>query len=284
MTIHHDDPLRAIFGKNPSRREVFWLWQTLRDEREVPPPELINGKHAQAWMAQCVLNSGLQPELDERRKLAMPDERELAWIGNDQRQINWLSHQINDYYGPLSLDLPAQTDPRDSFFLHIDFWNESIDHKIKYISKLKNDWVQLQTEDKYFSWFKKDRKEKLRCSVAWDWYQTEHPGILYDAPRFKNIDEIFLFLDISKFRLDEKRYHLEQIKKELKRRESLDRLKDKAQTNFALSKDVRRQLDNLVEEQRQTMVAVIERLIRHASEHGMPDESIRERFTDSNKR
>lgn len=259
------------------------MWLALREEGAEFSLEWIDEKDVQAGMVDYAMDKFLLNKLIDRRKSTILDERELAWIGNDPRLINWLSHQINDISRPYHLDLPASISPRDSFFLRIDSWDNSVDNKIRYIDRLKSGWAQLQAEDKYFSWLKRDKKEKLRCGAAWDWYQEEHSRTFYGIPRFQNLGELFLFLDTSEFRLDEKRYHLEQIKRELKRRESLDRLKNKAQTNFALSKDVRRQLDNLVDEQQQTMVAVIERLIRHASEHGMPDESIRERFTDSNK-
>lgn len=264
--IAFPDPLQAVFGRKLSRREVIWLWLTLRDERPNINLGEFDSEDMEAQMANLVLGGFSRATLLARLRTTLLPEENLEWIKNDRRQLKWLEPHLLRIFFKGRLDIPASLTRRERIVATLDWSDVSLEDKIHYVNRAKEDWALLQGEDKFFSWFETNGNTKLKCQLAWDWYQTHHPNPTYSTrpPRFSSVEEILIFLDASRFEIDEKRFHVEEIKKEWKRNQVKKNLNGKKQTNLALSDEARRKLDQLAEMWGQTMVTVVERLILEA--------------------
>ncbi|WP_199544141.1 hypothetical protein [Paraburkholderia kururiensis] len=263
--IDFNDPLRAVFGRKLSRREVVWLWLALRDESDYADPGEFGAPDMEARMTGIILRFSLKEKLIERHKATMLPEHAFEWIKNDRRQLNWLDWSLRyDRTPGCFTNTPVALSIRDTVVALLDYKNQSTQNKIYQINGLKAQWSLLQEEDKFFSWFKTSGNTKLKCQTAWDWYISHNLFRFRHPHRFSNLEDIFLFLDTSNFKIDEKRFHIEEIKKEWKRNQVKKNLNGKKQTNLALSDEARRKLDQLAEMWGQTMVTVVERLILEA--------------------
>jgi hypothetical protein len=267
---------RELPGWTLDERTVTWLWMVLRDmDRQQRLGLRLDDREfgARAMfdeMADVIHRLQLADKLFDEKQMYVLPAHDLQWIEKSGRQVNWLLHELTQNSDTPRLKWPSRLNHKDAVIAVIDFWPDPIADKKKRTERLRRGWLQHLEEDKYFAWLKKDN-EKQKCEVAWDWYQDNHHRHLRETSRFAKPDNILFFLDTSGFTLDEKRFHIEEIKKELKRRQARSNLEGKKQTNFALPEEVRRQLDELVEQYGLTKKQIIERLIRHAAANGLPD-------------
>lgn len=153
----------------------------------------------------------------------------------------------------------------------IDWSPSSLSDKRSILDQLQARWVQNQYEDKYFTWYASADKEKERCESAWYWYKDNHSNCTSNIEKFVRSDDVLTFLDHCPFTLDEKRFHLEQIKKKFKAQQTGANRKGKRQTNLTLSDDTSKVLDHLAEKYRMTKTELVECLIQNAHERGMLD-------------
>ncbi|CAJ3469081.1 Uncharacterised protein [Burkholderia pseudomallei] len=266
-------------------RTVTWLWMVLRDIDREQRLGLTGldadkfGMHAMYQdMAAIVRRRGLVSTLHDQKTTQLLSADDLQWIEKRGRQINWLIREIERKYETPRSECPPGLNQRDTAVALIDSWEIPIAEKRRRLTRLRASWNRHLELDRHYTWFK-NGKEKQKCEAAWDWYQKEHGRALHASTRFSKLDDILFFLDTQEFSLEERQFHIEKIKQELKRQQARANLKDKKQSNFALSEEVRNQLEGLVAEYGMTRRQIIEHLIRSATINGLngeraPDESI----------
>jgi len=285
ITIDNDSRRAALRRELPDwaldDRTVTWLWMVLRDIDREQRLGLVGlddnkfGMHAMYQdMAAIVRRRELANTLHDQKITQLLSADDLQWIEKRGRQINWLIHAIERKYETPRSKCPPGLNQRETVVALIDSWNIPITEKHRRLTRLKSDWNRHIEIDRFYSWFKTG-KEKDKCSAAWDWYQKEHGRSLHANARFSKLDDILFFLDTQEFSLEERQFHIEKIKQELKRQQARANLKDKKQSNFALSEEVRDQLEGLVAQYGLTRRQIIERLIRNAVIKGLDGENAR---------
>lgn len=164
FSIEFTDPLRAVFGRKPSRREVVWLWLALHDESPYADPGEFGAPDMEAQMASIILRFSLKEKLNQRREATMLPERAFEWIKNDRRKLNWLDWSLRyDRTRGFFTNIPVALSIRGTVVALLDYKNQSAQNKIHQINGLKTQWSLLQEEDKFFSWFKTSGNTKLKC-------------------------------------------------------------------------------------------------------------------------
>ncbi|VBI35041.1 Uncharacterised protein [Burkholderia pseudomallei] len=269
---------RELPGWTLSDRTVTWLWMSLR-ERDRALDLRLNGLNMDEFgsrtmfedMANAIRKHGLGGALNDERAMHILPADDLLWIEKRGRQVNWLLYEIDRRYEIPRSKCPSILNQRDAVIALIDAWEAPIAEKKQRLIRLRADWNRQLEIDRYYSWFK-NGKEKQKCEAAWDWYQKEHSRSLYEITKFSRLDDILFFLDTQEFSLEERQFHIGKIKQELKRQQAKANLKDKKQSNFALSEEVRDQLEGLVAQYGLTRRQIIERLIRKAAINGLDGE------------
>lgn len=279
ITIGNDSRRASLRRELPDwtldDRTVAWLWMVLRDidrQQRLGLTGLDDDKFGmQAMyqdMASIVRRRGLASTLHDQKVTQLLGADDLQWIEKHGRQVNWLIHEIDKRYEVPRSACPPGLKQRETVIALIDAWNISISEKQQRLARLKSAWNRHSELDGYYAWFKIG-KEKQKCEAAWDWYQKEHGRSLHASAKFSKLDDILFFLDTQEFSLEERQFHIEKIKQELKRQQARANLKDKKQSNFALSEEVRDQLEGLVAQYGMTRRQIIERLIRNATINGL---------------
>jgi len=281
--IIDNDPGRAALqrelpGWTLSDRTVNWLWISLR-ERDRALDLRLDGLNMDEFgsramfedMANAIREHRLYGALNDEKAMHILPGDDLLWIEKRGRQVNWLVHEIDRKYEISRSKCPPILNQRDTVVALIDTWKAPIAEKQKRLVRLRANWNRHLEADRYYSWFKTG-KEKQKCEAAWDWYHKEHGRSLHASTKFSKLDDILFFLDTHEFSLEERQFHIEKIKQELKRQQARANLKDKKQSNFALSEEVRGQLEGLVAKYGMTRRQIIERLIRNATIHGLDGE------------
>ncbi|CAE6886672.1 hypothetical protein R75471_02123 [Paraburkholderia domus] len=282
ITIDNDPGRAALQRELPgwtlSDRTVTWLWMSLRERDQALGLGLegldmdeFNSRAMFEDMANAIREHRLDGALNDEKAMHILPGDDLLWIEKRGRQVNWLLHEIDRRYETPRSKCPPILNQRDTVVALIDAWEAPVEDKQKRLMRLRADWNRQLETDRYYSWFKTG-KEKQKCEAAWDWYQKEHGRSLYASTKFSKLDDILFFLDTQEFSLEERQFHIEKIKQELKRQQARANLKDKKQSNFALSEEVRDQLEGLVARYGLTRRQIIERLIRKAAINGLDGE------------
>lgn len=268
---------RELPGWTLDDRTVTWLWMVLRDMdqhqrlglRGLSADE-FGTKAMYLDMAEAILRVGRANELRDQKTMQFLPSEDLKWIWKDRRLINWLMHEVERMYRVPKSSYPPNLDQKSTIIALIDFREASISEKRLDFERLKERWNRHIQLDNYYSWFR-EGNEKKKCEAAWDWYQKEHASHFRTTLKFSKLDDILFSLDSLEFSREARQFHIESIKKELKRQQARSNLEGKKQTNFALPEDVRRQLDELVEKYGLTKKQIIERLIKNAAANGLPN-------------
>ena len=253
-----------------TRREIIWLWLILRSTK--PHPYLGNFGAFNMWekMADYIVRESLVAEIEKLKSYMLLPEQVFDWFGENERQLAWLQRKAEPMtYDSISTH-PLDFTPREHVIALFDCWNIEAERKIKSLNTLKKDWVEVQLQDKQLSWYASAGKETIKCKTAWVWYQKNHRSDTIRTTEFTKLEDVLKFLDGTNFSLDEKLYHLGQIKKRFKALETKANRKGKTQTNVSLSDSTRLQLDELARKERRTKTEIIELLIEIAHAKGMP--------------
>jgi hypothetical protein len=268
---------RELPGWTLDDRTVTWLWMVLRDMDQKQRLGLrglsageFDTKAMYVDMAHALLRLKLADALHDQKTMQFLPSEDLKWIWKDRRLINWLMHEVERMYRVPKSSYPPNLDQKNTIIALIDFREASISQKRRDLDRLKESWNRHIQLDNYYSWFR-EGNEKKKCEAAWDWYQREHASHFRTTLKFSKLDDILFSLDSLEFNREARQFHIESIKKELKRQQARSNLEGKKQTNFALPEEVRRQLDELVEQHGLTKKQIIELLIRDAAENGLPD-------------
>lgn len=301
MALHTDDRLQSFFpGWVLDDRSLVWLWLQLNKHGAGFHEDDFNTLDIREEMANYLTdNEDLIRKIERAQKSAFIPEHDLRWIDKSGRQPTWLLKQHLDTI-PQPPQLPSHLTTRERLITLLDFCDGIVPRKQDTIGlspqpqpdlttreslmaivglsdttiSTKQDalkdwqaaWVQHQVDDRYFNWYSIGSEEKQKCRIAWQWYQDNHRLEASYAEAFSKPTDVLEFLDDTSFSLDEKRFHLEEIKKKFKAQQIAAKRKDKKQTNLSLSDDARKKLDFLAKRRRMTKTELIELLIENAHE------------------
>lgn len=254
---------------NWSPRVLTWLWLVLEAKGSRLSPDEFGVEAMYDEMGDFAYNERLHDLLNDEYQTSMLPEHSLEWIDKNGRQVNWLFYKLKEERNRLPRQYPVKLNVREKFIAAIDYLAIPLSKKEKLIEQLNRSWVRHSAEDKHYDWFK-GSQPKLRCEIAWNWYQENYPRRMRETLKFKNLSDVLVFLDTSGFELDEKRFHIEQIKKKFNLNKTKANLDGKKQTNLALREEIREQFDELAKKERMTLVEIAEHLIQHAHRYGMP--------------
>ncbi len=276
MQTDTDDHLQRLFPRwRLNRRVIIWLWLTLQDKGMDLSCGSVDTAYTRDRMADYISDKDLVRSIEHDQSLSFLPEQDLNWIEKTGRQNAWLlqeylkkeEKELASRQHPL-LTYPTLLTPREELIARLDFLNIRIDNKQDILTHLKTAWVKHKTQDKYFAWYSSAGKEKLKCKIAWQWYQDNHRWSATTATEFSKLEDVLEFLDGTDFNLEEKRFQLSEIKKKFKAQETATNRTGKKQTNLSLSDQARKQLEQLAKNERLSKTEVIELLIGNAFESG----------------
>ncbi|NYT66796.1 hypothetical protein H0A58_12575 [Alcaligenaceae bacterium] len=283
MAITTNDLLQEFFPNwILDDRAISWLWLILKEQEN----EVKNNNNedyfrtddhdapGMRYKMACYIDSdkNLINKIENWRSRSFVPEHDLSWIDKSGRQPTWLLKEYlsnnHDSYNR-SPRLPPRLTPRQQLIALLDFSDEAISRKQSTLKRLQAAWVQHQVDDRHFNWYASGSAEKQKCRIAWQWYQDKHRREARYAEEFSRVTDVLEFLDNTRFSLDEKRFHLEEIKKKFKAQQVAANRRGKRQTNLALSDDVRKKLDELSEKEGMNKKELVEFLIEKAYELGI---------------
>lgn len=269
-----NDDLQRLFPNwnlGPSqRRRLIWLWLVLGASGFPRTLGAFDGHNVRNKIAAHIKENNLRSTIDLWRNDSLLDDHSFAWIEDNGRQPTWLFNYFRRIQNPGD-DYPAGLTQKEKVIALIDRQTMPKANKEGLLKQAQAAWVQRQKEDSRLAWYASSGKEKLKCEIAWHWYQEHHPQTAQYASKFAKLADILDFHDQTAFRLEEKLHHLEQIKKKFKSQQVAANRKGKQQTNLSLSNEVRQMLEKLSETHRRPRTEIVELLIQNAHERGMPN-------------
>lgn len=266
MSFIFKDKLQELFPHwRLGHREIIWLWLNIQSRGvtfNFDLPGLREG------MADYITNFNLTAEINSQKSYMLLPEQAFSWVEKNGRQPAWLLREVQRKFNGTLID-PASLTPKERLIALFDNWNIERSNKLNAVDQLKVAWVQQQLQDRKLSWYASAGKEKQKCQLAWQWYQTHHQVVAMFATEFSRFQDILKFLDNTNFSQEEKLHHLEQIKKRFKAQQTQVNRRGKLQTNLSLSEAARSQLEELARKERKTKTEMIELLIQSAHENGI---------------
>ncbi|WP_145927062.1 hypothetical protein [Jeongeupia sp. USM3] len=252
-------------------RERVWIWLKLSHSGDDLPLDGFGTVETYKRMAEIIDKNEFATLLENDRTTTQVPKHDLRWIDKTGRQISWLLHEIKRNSDIPDIQCPAHLPEKEEFIARLDYWSESISKKRKFLESIRNQWNRHLREDKNYKWFEGDN-EKQKCEAAWEWLQKVDHRLLRGTSKFTEIEHLQRCFDTSTLTTNEKLYYINEIKKEMKRRQSKENLKGKIQTNLALPDESRNQLTELAKRNGMTMTKMVEYLVRHAHTNGLPKE------------
>ncbi|MCW3479546.1 hypothetical protein OL229_08200 [Neisseriaceae bacterium JH1-16] len=269
MAIIDENRLTKALGvRRVDKRFESWLWLFLNYHRAGLSPDHFDSSIARDDMAEFIsINPDLKNHIKfEKNKALVPDEN-LKWITQSERQCDWLMRQLDAATGPFLSTFPQRLQGRDRIVARIDWWNESIDRKVRKLDNLKFDWGQYTQQDYIFNWFKGE-DERAKCELAWEWMNKHKPTLIKYQTPFKQYDEVIIYFDRSEFKEEEKAFYVDKIKRRWSQQRYRENLSGKKQYNFILSDSAIQALDKIAIKHDLKRPQILEILIKMEAEHG----------------
>lgn len=267
-----NDDLQRLFPNwnlGPSqRRRLIWLWLVLGASGFTRTLGPFDGHNVRNKIAAHIKENNLRSTIDLWRNDSLLDDHSFAWIEDNGRQPTWFFNHFLSIENPGD-DYPPDLTQKEKLIALIDRQSRPKANKEGLLKQAQAAWVQRQKEDRHLAWYASASAEKIKCEIAWRWYQDHHPRAAQFATPFSKLADILTFHDGTDFSFEEKLHHLGQIKKKFKAQQTAANRKGKQQTNLSLSDDARRKLDALSKKERMTRTELIELLIENAHERGV---------------
>ncbi|KTT13381.1 hypothetical protein NS2R_04830 [Pseudomonas oryzihabitans] len=254
-----------------NRRHDIWLWLYLYYQRRLNLDlRTCNG---------ITMRDELAKNLEKRKYLLsrIPQEKDryllpnetLNWIENNERQLLWLTRQIQ-YISDMRLPIGLiHLTGRDRLIGLIDIWDIEISEKERGIENLHWDWKRHTAKDIDFVWFADKKESEKRCLCAWEWLKKNHFSMQRFQVPISNYPELLIFFDGANLSPYEQTAMIRDIKKRWSRKQFDERAADKKQINFMLSKTVIAQLDALSQKHDLKRAQIVEMLVAMEIEAGV---------------
>lgn len=295
MSVHRNDEIEELWGESLPPRKRNWLWLCLKyypqmrpratrgsqGEQFLPinwsPPGFIHGntEHELLFLLKHYSQSDptiFNPIPSLKSEQVFIRESEFDWIGDDARKLRLCVNWVQANLGVFVPDAQARFGDRDYLICIFDTLAPPILEKQQNLSDLKSSWEIYSSQTFYLGWFKSD-DEGERCKFAWECL-SKRPSLRWKMgfSQFSNATDVQFFFDNLAASDDEKRSHVDHVKKlwsQKKYRERQDR-KNVKQYNFVFTGDTNRDLNKLAKQLGVSRTEVLVQLIYCAAKYGMP--------------
>ena len=233
MAVHYTDLLaRILEDKTASHRRDLWLWFWLTGHGANLGSYAESRMGMRDKMAHYLnQNAWLTPRArDDKNKQLLP-ERQLDWLNEGSRQIEWIYQKFTQYAGFNWNNTPQDIFGKDRLILIIDLWQVDTTQKKLTLDSLKIQWNAHKSGDKTYKWFKDDDK---KSALAWDWMNKNTSfTVLYSKP-FETYEDLLIFFDSTNLTTEQKTLYIDRIKKRWIQQKYREILIGKSQYNFVL--------------------------------------------------
>lgn len=274
MATDEPSALQLMLGdESQHARYSIWLWLHLqyRENAHFAPESCCSSE------MQTVTSEYLEGRSDVTvgdinalmvRWLA-PAEH-LAWIDDSERQTRWLTPRLQKITDLSRLSMLPRLLGKDLIVGMIDLWSESLTEKVRQLQWLHDDWLQHKAMDQQLKWFKDPKEGAARCQYAWGWMQKNERRLLFRRSLpFENYQELLAFFDSTDLRERERKDIVQSVRQSWNRQKYLERLEDRKQYNFILSRKTIDLLDKMATEHGMKRPELLEYLVQQESELGM---------------
>jgi len=260
MVIHLEDELSQTLGESEhDKRHDIWLWHTLSFFYKNFNPEDFPNTGMRKKMALYLQQDirAADELLKERRKQLVP-KKELAWITDERRLVEWLTKALQNATSHDHIKYPFKLTGKDLPIAIIDVWPRDITEKISLLKNLEQQWKHHKINDKTYKWFKDDNQ---KCSFAHDWLERNVPFAFIRATPIETYEDLLIFFDNANYTPEKEELYIGKIKRSWNQKKYKDSLKDKAQYNFILSNETIKKLDRISAQHAISRARTIEILI-----------------------
>lgn len=244
MAVHYTDLLaRILEDKTASHRRDLWLWFWLTGHGANLGSYAESRMGMRDKMAHYLnQNAWLTPRaIDDKNKQLLP-ERQLDWLNEGSRQIEWAYQKFTQYVGYNWNNTPQDIFGKDRLILIIDLWQVDTTQKKLTLDSLKIQWNTHKSGDKTYKWFKDDDK---KSALAWDWLNKNTSFTVLHSKPFETYEDLLIFFDSANLMTEQKTLYIDRIKKRWSQQKYRENLIGKAQYNFVLSDKAIANLDKL---------------------------------------
>jgi hypothetical protein len=189
-------------------------------------------------------------------------EEVLAWIGDDERQNQFLLRRLPLVFGaPVHLAVQSVLHGRELVVGLIDSRYVDLSYKQQQVAELQKAWNDHLNRDKGIEEFlKEDEAEK--CSLMWEMTVQQHPDAVSGVSQFTDINSMLLFFDRDQFTFEQKALLLGKVKRRWSQNKYRANLKDKKQVNLVLSSKTIGLLDKMASNYDLSRAQILEALIQ----------------------
>lgn len=264
MAVQLKDQLARLLGEtkyNP--RHDIWLWLYLATNGAPFPLGKTKISSMRDTMAIYIVgHPQILEQIKDRRNRQLLPEKNLEWINEGKRQIEWLNARIHEHINSGFMPPPGLLG-KDLLIATIDLWNTDITQKKLALSDLEKRWNEHKKGDKPLKWFK---DENQKCTLAWEWLSKNATSETYLRSSFDNYEDLLIFFDQSKLIQDQKILYIEKIKRRWSQQKYREKMTGKQQYNFILSDQAISQLDKIAEANNLKRTQVLEVLLQMEAE------------------
>lgn len=275
MAVHYTDLLaRILEDKTASHRRDLWLWFWLTGHGANLGSYAESRMGMRDKMAHYLnQNAWLTPRArDDKNKQLLP-ERQLDWLNEGSRQIEWIYQKFTQYAGYNWNNTPQDVFGKDRLILIIDLWQVDTTQKKLTLDSLKIQWNAHKSGDKTYKWFKDDDK---KSALAWDWLNKNTSFTVLHSKPFETYEDVLIFFDSANLTTEQKTLYIDRIKKRWSQQKYRESLIGKAQYNFVLSDKAVANLDKLASFHEISRAKILEILLEMETEkNGYIPERIR---------
>lgn len=263
-----DELGQLLQDPHQNNRHDIWLWLSLFIYEKSPiNRNTCNGVTMRETIAhELKRNPRLIAEISHERDYHLVPDEDLAWITNDDRQIQWLLSRVDDITGGVFPRGLAHLIGRSRIVAMLDIWKIDLESKKIEIERLHGSWRRHIARDSQFEWFADKKEGKKRCICAWEWIEKHHSNPFLRSQPISNYSELLKFFDQEKLGPHEQKAMIQEIKKRWNRKQFDERTSDKKQVNVLLKKDAIELLDQIAEQSGMKRAQILETLIRNEFE------------------
>ena len=200
-----------------------------------------------------------QQEIRRAMASMLVPARETRWIKEDQRQLNWISQRIGNYFPTDKLNIQKEIKGKNLIFAQIDICNIPIETKQQNLHWLKIQWENTLKEDKIFNRIK-GNDEGIKIQFITDWANKNFPASM-QGKSLKNTNDVIMLFDGKEFNKADKVKCLQSIMNRYNKQKSRKNNDDTKQCNISLSSESKMKLKSMTENDHSSQAELIERLI-----------------------
>ncbi len=268
MAIHINDRLAEIIEDDSHllRHDIWlWLWLSMNGASLSANISAFGGMR-NTMAAYLENNRWLIERVKAEKSRTLIPERELKWISEGNRQIEWLKLKAFILPQVNILTAPIEITGKDLLIAAIDLWQTDHSQKALELRKLEKQWHEHKLGDNRYKWFKDDQE---KVTTAWNWLNSNVILGPYTSTTFESYEDLLIYFDRANFTPEKIDLYIEKIKRKWSQGKYRKSLKNKNQYNFILTDKAIGRLDKIASEHNISRARVIEILLEQEAEKNL---------------